>query len=400
MTRIRSLATLLALICGAINCCHATTSVEPSGFRFHQSHGPYSVGLKVVDQFDEKRAMPVLEGDKSARDARGRPLQTLVWYPAKGETRAAMKVGDYVALAATQFHFDMPDVKNRWAASHLSESADVRLWAVRNATLATGRFPVVIYSPSQSSVAWENADLCEYLASHGYVVIASPSMGATTFDSEDNLADVNAQASDITFLIDYAETLPDTDMSELAVVGWSWGGLANVLAAARDSRIDALTALDGSMRYYPGLIKAAGDVHPEQMRIPLLFFTEGEITLEELPDFYAQNPYATGPSALNTWGGSRMIVRMFGMPHPGFSSMFQRRQTAQKFAENQKADYDRDDVNTSYAWMARYTLQFLDAFLKQDASAKAFLKNTPAGNGVPRHFMSVDFRATPINTSP
>jgi len=95
-----------------------------------------------------------------------------------------------------------------------------------------------------------------------------------------------------------------------------------------------------------------------------------------------------------------MIVRMFGMPHPGFSSMFQRRQTAQKFAENQKADYDRGDVNTSYAWMARYTLQFLDAFLKQDASAKAFLKNTPAGNGVPRHFMSVDFRATPINTSP
>ena len=26
----------------------------------------------------------------------------------------------------------------------------------------------------------ENADLCEYLASHGYVVIASPDMGAST----------------------------------------------------------------------------------------------------------------------------------------------------------------------------------------------------------------------------
>jgi hypothetical protein len=38
-------------------------------------------------------------------------------------------------------------------------------------------------------------------------------------------------------------------------------------------RIDALVSMDGSMRYYPGLVKMAGDVHPERMTIPLLFFT-------------------------------------------------------------------------------------------------------------------------------
>ena len=76
---------------------------------------------------------------------------------------------------------------------------------------------------------------------------------------------VNAQARDISFLIGYAQTLPNTDMSELAVAGFSWGGISNLFAAARDNRIDALVALDGSMRYYPGLVKTAGDVHPDQI---------------------------------------------------------------------------------------------------------------------------------------
>jgi hypothetical protein len=84
---------------------------------------------------------------------------------------------------------------------------------------------------------------------------------------------------------------------------------------------------------------------------------------------------------------------MLGMAHPEFSSMFQRRESAQRFAENQVADYGRNDANTSYAWVARYTLAFLDAYLKRDTSAKAFLEKTSAENGVPRHFMSIKFRA-------
>jgi tetratricopeptide (TPR) repeat protein len=46
-----------------------------------------------------------------------------------------------------------------------------------------------------------------------------------------------------------------------------------------------------------------------------------------------------------------------------------------------------------YAWIARYTLEFLDTYLKHDAEAMAFLKKTPAEVGVPPHMMTVDFRA-------
>jgi hypothetical protein len=101
-----------------------------------------------------------------------------------------------------------------------------------------------------------------------------------------------------------------------------------------------------------------------------------------------------GPNVLNAWiHGDLLTVNMLGMAHPEFSSMFQRRESAQRFVENQVADYEREDANTSYAWVALYTLNFLDAYLKHDASAKAFLEKTSAENGVPKHFMGIKFSA-------
>ncbi len=72
------------------------------------------------------------------------------------------------------------------------------LWAVRDATTVSGKFPLVIYAPSFSAMSWENADLCEYLASHGYVVVASMDMGATARVMTTNDPEgIDAQARDI-----------------------------------------------------------------------------------------------------------------------------------------------------------------------------------------------------------
>jgi dienelactone hydrolase len=268
------------------------------------------------------------------------------------------------------------------------------MWAVRNAPLLAGRFPVVIYAPSFSSMSWENADLCEYLASHGYVVVASPDMGATSRDMTADLGGINAQAQDISFLIGYAQSLPDTEMSEIAVAGFSWGGISNLFAAARDNRIDALVALDGSMRYFPGLVKAATDVHPEQMTTPMLFFTQGPTSLEQQAQRTASKN-TEGPNVLNAWThGDLITVDDLALVHTQHSSMYQRNGEVWKgYASKHKADYSRADGMVGYAWVACYTLEFLDAYLKHDAQSMAFLKKTPAEVGVPPHMMTVDFRA-------
>ena len=394
-TRIVTAVLVLSVGSGSVLAVSKTSS-----FHFLQKPGPYPVGLKVVDQYDHSRIYPASPKDppKSSMGENARPLQTLIWYPSMGGTGKPMTVGDYTQLADTEVHFNAPGEKeNRWR-SLLKRSFDVPLWAVREAKPAEGQYPILIYAPSDSSVSWENADLCEYLASHGYVVIASPSIGVATRDMTDDLDGINAQARDISFLITYAGSLPDTDLSKVAVVSWSWGGVSSLFASARDPRIDALVEMDGSMRYYPGLVKRAGDVHPEQMTIPLLCFTRN-VSVEDLENDHAPTADKDGPSVLNAWiHGELLKVNMLGMAHPEFSSMFQRKETAQRFAENQVADYGREDANASYAWVALYTLNFLDTYLKHNASAKAFLEKAPAENGVPKHFIGIKFR--PAQKSP
>jgi tetratricopeptide (TPR) repeat protein len=303
-----------------------------------------------------------------------------------------MTVGDYVALADTEISFDAPDPEhNKWRP-RLKSSFDVPLLARRDATMAEGYYPVLIYAPSDSSVAWENADLCEYLASHGYVVLASRSMGVSTRDMTDDLAGIDSQALDISFLISYAARLPDTDSSKVAVVSFSWGGISSLFAAARDPRIQILAEMDGSMRYYPGLVKRADDVHPRQMTIPLLFFTRN-VSLEDLENDDVPPADKDGPNVLNAWThGDVTTVNMVGISHPEFCSMFERMKNAATFAEDQVADYGREDANTSYSRVALYLLQFLNAYVKHDAPAKAFLGRTPADNGVPMHIMGIIFR--------
>lgn len=146
------------------------------------------------------------------------------------------------------------------------------------------------------------------------------------------------------------------------------------------------------MRYYPGLIKKSGKIHPERMTVPLLFFSRGYLSLEDW------NRYATadneGPSVLDAWTrGDLWVIHMLGMSHPEFSSMYQRAASEQHFAENQMEDYGRDDANVSYALVARYTLGFLDAYMKDDGAEKMFLRDSPAAHGAPKHFIGVNFRA-------
>ena len=367
-------------------------------FQFTEKAGPHSVGLKVVQQYDYSRTWrsAVDELGKPYSGERARPLQTLIWYPAKsGGT--TMTVHDYAVLRLTETDFGKKPGANEVAPQDEGRKPtfDDHMLAARDAALETGHFPVVIYAPSFSNTAWENADLCEYLASYGYVVVASPDMGATTRGMTGDVAGIEAQARDISFLIGYASTLPNTDLSEVAVGGFSWGGISNFFAASRDNRIKALFALDGSLRYFPGLIKQSGYARPDQMQIPLLFFTQGDISLEEQEQQINNPENLGGHNALNSWThGDLFTVHMLGLTHGEFSSMFQRDESFWKgTAKFMKADYTRADGITGYAWVARYTEHFLDAYLKHDATAMAWLKKTAAENGAPPHFLTATYRA-------
>jgi len=389
----------------AILCFILTTALRPApaqdyaALKLLERLGPHSVGVRVVEQYDSTRNFGSTVDPKavsSVQAERGRPLQTLVWYPAQKSARPAMTMGDYVALMDTEISFGNPqktrdgDVLKAWLQASLGQP----LSAVRDAAPEMGRFPVVIYAPSFTSWSWENADLCEYLASYGYVVVASPGMGEKSRESTHDLSGVSAQAGDVSFLIGYAASMPNTDMTKVAAMGFSWGGLADLFAASRDSRIKALVSLDGSERYFPGLVEASKIVRPDHMTIPLIYFEEGDQSLEE-QDRLNSRFHADGRSVLNQWlHGDLITVRMLGLFHPEFCSIAYRNQELweKELPNLQVADYDRADGLVGYSWVMRYTRAFLDFYLKKDVQAGVFLKASTSANGVPRHTMSIKVR--------
>lgn len=390
---------LFTIICSVL---HVATAQPDSSFRFlfTEANGPFGVGFKVSEQYDRSRAFH-LDGDSPKGpdiDGTPRPLQILMWYPADKSSGHVMNFGDYGALIKTETSFDQPVDQGKpqsFVATYMHGITELSAWAIRDAPMNAGRFPIVIYAPSLNAPATENIELCEFLASEGFVVLASPSMGEISRSMTVDISGTNAEAQDISFLISFATTLPDTDASAVAAVGYSWGGMAALFAAARDKRVDALISLDGSFRYSSGTVQEAGDVHPERMTIPLLVFSRAEETLETWDSMRKDKTQCgCAPNVLNEWTrGDLLHVRLLAISHIQFSSLYQRSERFRNEAlQFSPADYSLEDGAVSYNWMARYTLEFLNAYLKHRNSAVQFIKHTPAENSVPKHLMAATFR--------
>jgi len=351
--------------------------------------GPHAVGLRIVQQYDYSRVLeaPVDVFGKAGNAGPGRPIQTLVWYPAKRTGAAPMQVADYhqASLSEADFNVSGAEVAKQragWMASPRKAQFSAPTLALRDAAPADGKYPVVIYAPSFGSFAHENLDLCEYLASHGYVVIASRSLGARSFQMTDDIDGIEAQASDIAFLANYAQTLAQADVTRMAAAGYSWGGMANVFAAARSSRFKALVSLDGSIRFHPKIWGAATYVRPARTAVPLLYLGARTPTAETM-----ERDDKLGASYINTMKYSDVYVTTAPpMLHKDFSAMNLR------FApDNAFGDYQRAEVLQAYRSVELYAREFLDAYLKNDADALAFIKQSPAQHGIGPQVMSMEF---------
>ena len=387
--------------------CTAMAAHAADTFTFSNPPGPHAVGMKVVLQYDRSRlyktAIDLYTGEPSQGE-RSRPIQAVIWYPAEqGGKRQTFR--DYLETSASEDDFTRtPAEAGRITQQMVDDGSGTRraallrdlarpMLAVRDARAKTGKFPLVIYAPSFSASAIENADLCEYLASHGYVVLSSASLGEHRRETTLTADGLEPQARDISWLIGYAQTLPQADTSRVAVAGFSWGGLANVVAASRDPRIKALVSLEGSVRYFPELVDGGKDalrnVTPARVAVPLLYVAAG-------PDPIEAPGKGTGYSFIDEMRHADVyLVTMQPMQHVDFASINQRFAGDDGFGKR-----TRDEVALAYGWAARYTLRFLDAQLKGDVGGRAFIDSPPAANGAPAQMLTVDIRRKQADPPP
>lgn len=268
--------------------------------------GSHAVGYRLVNTWDATRAAGPsrdFEGRPSNRPA-GTPVQISVWYPARPPAGAGpMRYGDYrdlgehrvdlAPVGAEDREASIASVRN--AARFGLEQEIVRaraesllampMRAARNAPPATGRHPVVLGGLGLPGSA---ALLGEYLASHGYVVVSTPSLPATAgLQVTNRPAALEIQTRNLEFLRGFARGLPFADTARLHVVGVNFDGLAAVTYQMRNMDARTVVSLDGWEVKAIGAPVALGSpwFDVRRLRVPYLAFTQDDEGREPLrPD--------------------------------------------------------------------------------------------------------------------
>ncbi|MDQ6829449.1 MAG: hypothetical protein M3081_11335 [Gemmatimonadota bacterium] len=364
-----------------------------SALTFTLPFGPHTVGFKTAEQIDHSRtfADPIDGEGKMTTGDRGRPMQISIWYPSSAATSAPrVSYRSYAELAVSPGQLPSPSADGRRATVRrllggfrLDDTSgkgrremDAPTHAVRDGDAERGSFPMVIYGPSFNAPSFENDVLMEYIASQGYIVVSSPSVGARGAMTGD-LVGIETQARDMEYLIGYARTLPSADPSRVAVMGFSWGGISDVLVAMRYSGLRAVICLDGSVAYFYPLFKTNPHVDLARFDVPFLFMKQMQMPFDSAAR-------ANGVDSAFTFFDSikyadAMLVTFQKMRHQNFGAMFAKFQTQPSRA------FVADPVvaSTGYERIARYALAFLDANVKDDPKARAFLARSPDENGIP-----------------
>jgi tetratricopeptide (TPR) repeat protein len=354
--------------------------------------GPNAVGFKVKLQYDYSRTFRT----KTQSGSRARPIQTLIWYPAKKAVNSkAMIYEEYVNLRANELNFDQPTIEvmkenlqrfiqERSAIFQVSENGTRSLLAMQTAAIhdavpLEGKFPLLIYAPGSSGSAFENSVFCEYMASHGYIVAALPSLGPYARNASVDLTGFYAYMQDIEFVIGSMHDFPNIDHDRLAIVGFSMGGSAATLVQMRNTDIDAVVYLDTGIAYdiVDAWFAPSNYYDLNSLRAPQLYLTRSDAPGVNT-NFVDRIHYADTYSMMFDEGHRHLDFiseGMFAGLIPGYLT--------------QAPSKDPKQLFETVCTCAHH---FLDAYLKKDPSQLKYLEQNPEQNGLTANYLKVEVK--------
>jgi len=280
--------------------------------------GPARVGFSSWVERDSSRIS----------DGKARAVQVSVWYPTTKPALAPhLHYADYVALGATERGQPTSDSASSAAITQFVEFLvsngvprdDVMRWMaspmyarVDTARAVRAGRPLVLVAQGNGQAAYSQAVLCELLASHGYVVLTTPSpvrLGAPLTSDADIDPLVFAQATDLQVAMRAAVRRGLGDSLHVATIGHSLG--ARVAAAGLAPPCVAVVSLDG------GIANAQGRTWLDSAHLSLSaargslvhLYQEGDSTV--IPDFTMVHQLT---------GMDRSLILAAGVRHWNFTS--------------------------------------------------------------------------------
>ncbi len=354
--------------------------------------GPNDVGFRLIEDVDRSRAVTARAGSDRAA---GRPIRIYIWYPARKRDRGAeMPFSRYAELTDADFwprpagrevlsDFGVGPLARSLSPERLAAVLAAKTAAVEDADVAEGRHPLIVFGQGlyyESPIA--HAAVCEYLASHGYVVATCPLIGDDSRLVDLDVIDLETQVRDLEFVIAHARQLPFVSPERLGLLGFDMGGMSCVVLAMRNPDIDAFVSLDAGILYpHPSALPGSSPHYdPKRLRIPWLHVTQSGAIV---------TPEAQGSLFDTAVHAERYLALVDGVQHADFTSfsLIEGKEPAVGYWRRSSGHARR-----SYETVCRYLSRFFDAYLRGDNKAREFLADKRAATvpGVP---LTIEHRA-------
>lgn len=235
--------------------CFLISEGQSSPFWGELKPGKYPIGFKVIQKYDSSRQF-VLEKQQDTVLI-NRPMQLCFWFPAqKVMGSKKMQCRNYFQLQFNEEDFtQVLSIDSQWEAflewlgRYGASQADIlrmmnsETGAFQNVAPKKGAFPLIIFVQGGGRPAHSAFILCEYLASHGFVVATMPAI-RNPADPRSGLQQIQDQVQDISFIQDFVHTQFNVN-EKLGLISFSTGIYASLLYQMKNQNAQLLISLDG-----------------------------------------------------------------------------------------------------------------------------------------------------------
>jgi predicted dienelactone hydrolase len=333
--------------------------------------GPFPVGVATTVFTDNTRIDNVTK--------KPRTLVTEIWYPA---TDASLRIpknkySDFTPGGITAEVDELIRKAYKMSAAEI----DKIYWneAHRNAPVRKGRFPLVIFSHGNGGSRNQNTFWCDYLASHGYIIVSPDHTGnarwtiidgkPVVFQASERSNSAKDRPIDLSFLLDQMirwdkgadkRFAGRIDTGRVAVTGMSFGSYTAHWASDADPRFKAVIAMSGAPPSHTNLTVPSLRMLGTEDR------TIGAPGNAAIRDNHAKH---TGPSYL---------LELKNGGHYSFTDMFKiNKNFGDGVGPGRRRDtnepFEFTSMETTYTIINSYSVAFLGYYLKGEKEYERFL---------------------------